>query len=293
MLEGPFRGSTAVARGVLTRGQLYGPRYRRLLPDVYVRAGATLDLRTRSRAAYLYVADRGGVLAGFSAAELVGAGCALRRVPAEVLVPRDVRGHPDLLVRRGSVSDSEVWSVGGCRVTHPLRTAWDLARRLPLVEAVVAVDALARRGRFDPARLLACRVATPGARSCRALDRVVALADARAESVLESHLRLNLVLGGLPAPHVQYRVLDAHGFVLARVDLAYPEGRLAIEYDGSSHFTDARCRADRRRDLTLADVGWHTMRLTYDDVDGDPPGTRHRVATLLTARSPSSTPVQV
>ena len=161
------------------------------------------------------------------------------------------------------------------------------------MEAVIAVEALARCGRFSPDELLARRRAMPGARSCRKLDRVVALADPRAESVMESRLRLNLVLGGLPAPQVQYRVVDPHGFVLARVDLAYPTARLAIEYDGSTHFTPARSRADRSRDLALADVGWYMMRLTYDDVDGDPPTTRHRVSTLLTSRTPSATPVQV
>ncbi len=204
MLDGPFRGSVAVRRGLLTRGQLYGPRYRRLLPDVYAPVLAELDLAARSRAAYLYVGPRRGVLAGFSAAALLGAGCALRRVPAEVLVPRDVRRHPDLLVRRGTVIDADVCSADGCRVTTPLRTAWDLARRLPLVAAAVAVDALARRGRFEPAALLTRRSMTPGARSCRALDRVVELSDARAESVMESRLRPNLVLGGLPVPEVQY-----------------------------------------------------------------------------------------
>lgn len=297
-MEGAFRGSVAVRRGLLTRGQLYGPRYRRVLPDVFVPVGTTLDLTTRSRAAYLHVAPRGGVLAGYSAAQLLGRGCALRRVPAEVLVPRDVRRQPDLLVRRGCVPDAEVRAVAGCRVTAPLRTAWDLARRLPLVEAVVAVDALARHRSdadpgFEPAQLLAHRAGTPGARSSRALDRVVALADRRAESVPETRLRLHLVLGGLPPPQVQYRVLDAYGFVLARVDLAYPVARLAIEYDGEVHFTPARSRADRQRDLVLADHGWHTMRLTHDDVDGDPPRTRHRVATLLRARTPSATPVQL
>jgi very-short-patch-repair endonuclease len=290
VLDGPFRGSVAVQRGLLTRGQLYGPRYRRLLPDVYVLVGTKLDLTTRSRAAYLHVAPRCGVLAGYSAAELLGRGCALRRVPAEVLVPRDARRRSDLLVRRGTVPRSEVVSAGGCRVTCPVRTAWDLARRLPLADAVVAVDALARRrSASDPGY----RAAAPGARSCRVLDRVVALADRRSESVLETRLRLNLVLGGLPVPDVQYRVHDDYGFVQARVDLAYPSARLAIEYDGEPHFTPTRSRADRQRDLTLADLGWHTMRLTYDDVDGDPPRTRQRVATLLQARTPRATPVQL
>jgi hypothetical protein len=32
-LNGPFRGSDALAAGLLTRGVLRGPRYRRLFPD--------------------------------------------------------------------------------------------------------------------------------------------------------------------------------------------------------------------------------------------------------------------
>ena len=81
--------------------------------------------------------------------------------------------------------------------------------------------------------------------------------------------------------------------MLARVDLAYPEAKLAIEYDGKAHFTDARSRADRRRDLLLADHGWYTMRLTHEQVYGDPAATRTRVAALRAARMPRSTPVNV
>jgi len=291
VLEGPFRGSDALAHDLLSRRQLYGPRFRRVFPDVYVPADTRLDLTVRSRAAYRYVADRGGVLAGYSAAQLLGAGCALRWVPAEVLVARDVRRRPDLLVRRGSAG-TDVREVAGCRVTSPMRTAWDLARRLPLVEAVVAVDALARDGCFAPGELLTYR---RGARGCRLLDRVVALADPRAESVMESQLRLNLVLAGLPAPEVQYRVVDGYGFVIARLDLAYPAAKLALEYDDGQHFTDFRSRQDRRRDLDLAELGWHTMRFTRYDVEGNPPQTPHRVATLLGARlsASSSTPVPI
>src|SRR4051794_41619504 len=81
-LEGPFRGSAAVAAGILTRDRLYGPRFRRLLPDVYAPAAAEPNLLLRSRAAALYVGTR-GVLVGYSAAEVLGASCA----PAEVTVP--------------------------------------------------------------------------------------------------------------------------------------------------------------------------------------------------------------
>ncbi|WP_445184416.1 hypothetical protein ACTXG6_39475 [Pseudonocardia sp. Cha107L01] len=68
--------------------------------------------------------------------------------------------------------------------------------------------------RFAPAALLARRAATPGARGCRRLQRVVQLADPRAESPRETRLRLGLVLAGLPPPTVQHRVLDEYGFEL-------------------------------------------------------------------------------
>lgn len=294
MLDRPFRGTVALALGRLTRGQLYGPRYRRIFPDVYAPAGLELDLTVRSQAAFLLVAVRCGVLAGYSAAQLLGAGCSPRTAPAEVLSAHDVRHHRGLLVHRGRAAPGDIAEAGGCRVTSPECTAWDLARRLPLTEAVVAVDALARCGGFEPAALLARRGREPGARGCRGIDRVVALADPRSESVMESALRLLLVLAGLPAPEVQYPVVDPYGFVIARIDLAYPRAKLALEYDGNNHFTDLRSRRDRRRDLNIADLGWHTMRFTRDDVEGNPPQTPQRVRTMLERRlgSPSSTPVR-
>lgn len=73
----PFRGSTALASGRLTRGVLHGPGYRRLYPDIHIDAEADLDLVTWSRAAHELVAPC-GVLAGYSAAELHGASCGPR-----------------------------------------------------------------------------------------------------------------------------------------------------------------------------------------------------------------------
>jgi hypothetical protein len=79
-----FRGSHAVAAGLVTPDRLRGPRYRRLLPDVYAPVVAEpLDLLLRSLAAYRLVEGR-GVLSGYSAAVPLDAGCAPRLdAPAE------------------------------------------------------------------------------------------------------------------------------------------------------------------------------------------------------------------
>lgn len=252
-----------------------------MFPDVYAPADYPDDLRGRSRAAYELVSGRGGVLAGYSAALLLGADCAPERAPAEVLVPRDARAHPGLRIQRGPVTETDVTIADGCRVTTASRTAWDLARRLRLVEAVVAVDALARTSGFVPADLLARRDRSRGARGCGRLDEVVRLADPRAESPPETRLRLLLVWAGLP-PAVQYRILDEHGFVVARVDLAYPDARLAIEYDGAGHVR----QRDDVRDTELADHGWDTVHLTKRDLADARLQTLVKIARLLARRAP-------
>lgn len=270
-MDGPFRGSEALAAGLLSHPQLYGRRYRRIFPDVYLPADLEPTLKIRSHAAFLLVSDRGGVLAGYSAAALLGRDCAPRDAPAEVLVPRFLRAYPGLSVGYQRPDAMEVMTVDGCRVTSPRRTGWDLARRLPLVEAVVAVDSLAHPTRFDPrgfrpVDLLTLRAERPGAAGCGRLDEVVALANPFAESPMETRLRLALRRAGLPPPEVQYEILDRNWNPIARVDLAYPTAKLAIEYDGEVHF-DARARArDLRRDNDLARHGWRTMRLDKHQV---------------------------
>jgi very-short-patch-repair endonuclease len=260
IIDRPFRGSEAIANGHLTRGRLAGRSFRRIFPDIYAPAGLTSDLRLRSLAAYELVRRNGGSLSGYSAALLLGADCAPVNAPAEVLVQGKPRARPGLVVRNGQARGEELVEIDGCLVTGPVRTAWDLCRRLSQVEAVVALDSLSRAGRFDPKVLLARRAGDVGARGCRRLDDVVALADPRAESPPETRLRLELRNAGLPTPEVQYEVVDEYGFVLARVDLAYPDFKLAIEYDGSTHYTRYQSERDRQRDVVLAGYGWLTIR---------------------------------
>lgn len=250
---------------------------------MYVPADLPVDLAVLSRAAYLLVADRGGVLCGYSAATLLGADVAPAKVPAEVLVPHRFRGRAGLVVHEGGTQ--EVVPAGGCCVTTPLRTAWDLCRRVPLDDAVVALDALCRVGGFGPEELLARREAAPGARGCRRLDDVVLLADPRAESPPESRLRLDLRRSGLPPPEVQYEIRTSDGVLLARADLAYPEAHLAVEYDGATHFSRWRRERDLRRDATLAVYGWQTLRLSRDDLG---PAAATRVRAILAVRRRAS-----
>jgi len=284
-MTAPFRGSDAVLAGRLSRNVLYGPRFVRVFPDIYVPAGCSLSLSIRSMAAHLLV-EGYGVLVGYSAAELLGAACAPRDADAEVGVPGlSLRDRPGLRVHRDRLADDEIAEVMGMLVTTPLRTAYDLARWLPTAEAVAAVDALARLGRFRPDRLMDVRRRYPRARwRCR-IPRVVELADNRAESAMETRCRLVLVQHGVPRPVAQYRVRDNDDNLIARLDLAYPTHRVGVEYDGREHREHGRVTKDSRRDNALAALGWVVLRFTADDVLRQPHVVAQRVRDTLALRA--------
>ena len=102
------------------------------------------------------------MLSGHSAAALLDAECAPRRgTPAEVTLLRgNLRAHPGLVVRRGLLRHDEITHVRDVACTTPLRTAFDLARGADRDAAVVAVDRLANRHRFDLDRLWSSTRAT-------------------------------------------------------------------------------------------------------------------------------------
>lgn len=77
-------------------------------------------------------------------------------------------------------------------------------------------------------------------------------------------MRIALHLGGLPAPAVQHPVI-ARG-KRYYLDLAYPEVRLAIEYDGAEHLKQRRARRDLLREAALTALGWHILRFDADVV---------------------------
>jgi AbiEi antitoxin C-terminal domain/Protein of unknown function (DUF559) len=261
-----FRGSDAVAAGLVTWDVLRGPRFRRVFPDTYATAELALDLALRSHAAFRY-ARHEGVLAGHSAAELLGAPCGPPHAPAELVVPhRGQRSCPGLLLRRERLAADEVREVAGFRVTSPERTAFDLARRGPMEDRVVAVDALANRCRFDPGQLATLAAAHPGARGLAGLAEVLAHADARAGSPMETRLRLVVVRAGLPRPEAQWPVQDTRTRTAVWLDLAYPEHLIGIEYDGAVHTAPDAVLRDIARHTALLDKGWRVYRYTKADV---------------------------
>ena len=91
------------------------------------------------------------------------------------------------------------------------------------------------------------------------------LADGLAASPQETRLRLLLRSSGLPEPVAQFRVMDRAG-VVARVDFAWPDRKVAVEYDGLWHAEDKQFAKDRRRLNRLRAAGWTVVFVTAADL---------------------------
>jgi very-short-patch-repair endonuclease len=210
--------------------------------------------------------------------------------PVEVTVPPGTSFGPvaGLRIRRGPLPASDVTVIAHRPCTSELRTALDLARFETMVDGVVALDILLGR-RIVRASELGEAVAelAPG-RGTRRARRVIELADGRAESPQESRLRVLLSLAGLLTVP-QYTVRDEEGHFVARVDLAFPELRLAIEYDGTWHGGAGQLSQDRRRMNGLSAAGWTVFYVTAADMH-DPVLLVARLRALIAKCGKSGSP---
>lgn len=259
---GSFRGSAAVAAGWVTWGELAGPRFDHLGHDLYVRAGAVLDHRAKVGTALA----RGGpstVVTGWSATVLWDLDVLPHREPPveTAVADRRLRSDPGSVVRRQRFLPGDVVTEEGILLTTPLRTAFDLATRSGLTDAVVAADALGRLDRFGGDDLAAFAGRHPGARGRRRVAPVAALMDPKSESPPETRVRLALVRAGLPAPTVQHEVFDEHRKV-ARLDMAWERYRVALEYDGHDHTLEDRRGRDIDRIEAVRSLGWVVIVVT-------------------------------
>ncbi|CAJ1584979.1 endonuclease domain-containing protein [[Mycobacterium] wendilense] len=87
--------------------------------------------------------------------------------------------------------------------------------------------------------------------------------------------------GGLPEPVLQYEIIDRDGRCW-RVDFAWPEHKVAVEYDGFDfHSTTEHLRRDRQKRAALQELGWTVLSVVCDDVRGRPDTTVRRISTQL------------
>ena len=264
-LTGVFVGSRAIADGAITAKELRTLGHRRLVQGVYADPALELDHRLRCQGAALLLPE-GAAIGGRSAAAWHGAPLAGVHDPVTVVRPADVewRGPREVRVHRTDLRSSDVDVLDDVPVTTALRTAWDVAALEPVGTAVAALDGMVRAGTLTPAELADMAGRGTGRWGVTRVRRAVPLVDPRAESAPESLVRVALVLAGL-TPVPQCRVVE-DGIEIARVDLGFPDGRLAVEYEGAYHFDADQIVRDDARYARLRAAGWRVIRLAAHDL---------------------------
>jgi very-short-patch-repair endonuclease len=187
------------------------------------------------------------------------------------------------LHRADLVSADKVVHRGLC-VTTPVRTVLDCARLLPFTAAVALADSALRKRLVTMTALQRSAAALPRGPGRRKAQQVISLLDPKADSVLESLLRILLWENGLLPPESQYVIRNAAGTFVGYFDFAWPALRLVIEAEGFEfHGQREHLRRDCRRHNVLTLQRWWLLRFTWEDVVLFPESVIETVRDALTA----------
>ncbi len=262
ILDWPFRGTEALAAGIVTPHRLRTD-FEMVHRNVYIPRAQKLTPVTRAVAAWLW-SGRSATVVGLSAAALHRTAWIDDWLPAE-LNRRSRDKARGIILHSDTLDEDETCMRDGIRLTTPARTAFDLGRRKGLTAAVIRLDALARASEVKVADVELVAERHRGARGLVQLRQALPLVDAGAESPYEARTRLVLISSGLPRPQTQIELVNDWGAVIARIDMGWEEWKIGVEFDGAQHWTDP---AQRTRDIDrLAELearGWTIIRVSAD-----------------------------
>lgn len=271
-ISGPTTRAGVRAAGLSVR-ELRHPHVMRLSRDTYLPRAQHGELPARL-AAVLLTAPRGAVISHLSAADAWGLQIPFRprdddRVHLTVPEGSRAESRVDRRLYRLPLADVDTVQRWSLPVTSPARTWRDLAALLEPPALLAATDQLLN-GLASRQELQGELSRRPTGRGCARARRVLPLADPRAESPMESVVRWLVHRAALPAPTLQFEVRDGGGNFLARADLAWPDRRVLVEFDGDVHRQRAVFVKDARRQNRLVAAGWTVLRFTSADVFGRP-----------------------
>lgn len=257
-----------------------------LLPGIY-RVSATPETRLMKIHAAVLYAGPGAVASHQTAASIF-------RIDADpeetvfVTVPHDrqVTDQSSVRVSRSrQLSGAHTTTQHRIPVTSATRTVVDLSRVLerPALDATIADGVRNGLLTVDYLRRLDARLSSR--RGPNLLRDVLHDFDPEMESILEREYSALVQAAELPLGVPQYEVKDGP-LLIARVDFAYVELRLAVEVDGYRyHSRRERIDRDQRRDRALARREWDVVRFTTTDIRDDQDTVVTDLAALLTARA--------
>ncbi|GAB3151253.1 type IV toxin-antitoxin system AbiEi family antitoxin domain-containing protein [Micromonospora sonneratiae] len=231
---------------------------------------AEIPRRVRIRAA---VASFGRSAAAVldTAAELHGIAGTRRTEAIHVSLPgpavrpsRDT--DPAVIIHQLTIGAAQLCDVAGIPVTRPVRTVADIIVRADRFTAVSVLDSAVNRQVVTAEEFAMIPGLIRGRRGAVAARGYLAECDGRAQSPLETRLRLRCVDGRVAPDVLQHEVRDRDGCLLGVGDLAWLAARLIGEADGREvHGTPEAVYQDRWRQNRIVNAGWRILRFTWDD----------------------------
>lgn len=194
---------------------------------------------------------------------------------------------------RAALGDDDVEELNGVMVTRAARSAVEVTTIASVEVALVVVNRLL----FAQAMTLETFAAE--VERCRTWPRtltanlVIPLADPRLESVGEDRFSYLAYRHGLPKPEPQVEIFDEYGNLVGRVDFAWPERGVFLEFDGAVKYERHRrtgetleeflMREKKREELVCQLTGWTCVRVTWAQLS-QPEELAARIRKILASR---------
>lgn len=194
----------------------------------------------------------------------------------------------------GRIEEGEVVTRDGLSVMSATRVGLEVTTVASTEAALVAVNHLLHHG-FTSVEAMRRRYERGFQfwKGTLSTDLVLRLADAAVESVGESRFFYFCYAAGLPAPIPQYVIRTGAGDFVARVDFAWPELGVFVEFDGMVKYaallkpgqsaSDVVVKEKRREELVVELTGWRCIRVTWADLE-NPEALLIRVRKILSGR---------
>lgn len=203
-------------------------------------------------------------------------------LPSRLL--KDERLHVSLPMKSGRIRragvaghrsrhQKRIITFQGVRVSSPVRTVLEMTPYLNEDELVILGDQLVRipRARFERRTepfisLEAWSLLASSQKFIKKAALLTSIAQVRvgSDSPWETRLRLAIVRAGLPEPELQV-MADPDNPYSPSADSGYRPFRIAVHYDGATHYDPDTCARDQRRDGTFESLSWRNIKCSAND----------------------------
>lgn len=186
------------------------------------------------------------------------------------------RKGPDVEQHEGRIGPGDLVVLNGVPVMNPARIALEAMSVGGAEPGLCIANDLLHRGLTSYDELNTQYVGMEGWPNTLPIEIVLRLADPRIESIGESRCMWVCFQQHLPMPVPQFEIKDASGRVVARVDFAWPELGVFMEFDGRIKYekllqpgeraSDVVIREKQREEMICRLTGWRCIRVTWADL---------------------------